>query len=377
MRVLIDALSAREGGGVTYLEAVLPALARVAPHHEYFVLLSERYQRDLSRRIPRSFRAVALPLDAEPLAQRWLGLQIHLPRIVRNERIDLAFVPAENIYRPLPIPMVMMVRNLSIYRAPASATPNLQLFRYRALRKPLMHWALRAADELVFVSEAARCDIVRRMALSADTGRVIHHGVHEAFFHPVEAPPPSNPYVLAVSTVMPHKNYELLIRAFGLVASQPEFQHVILLIAGHFRDSATADRLRKLAELGRISHRVVFLGAVPHRELPPLYASATAFAFPSRLETFGNPLLEAMAAGAPVVAADTPTTRELCHDAALLVDGASDESFANGLASLLASAPRREEMAKRGRLRATAFTWERTAEQLSLTFDEVLSNSSQ
>lgn len=375
MRVLIDGLSARVGGGVTYLENVLPALERVARHHEFVVLLSERYQAALLDRLPGTFQAAAVPLEAEPLARRWLRLQIHLKRIIRDEDIDLLFAPAENLYRRLPIPIVMMVRNLAIYRPPASAQRNLQLLRFRLLRKPLMHWALRAADELVFVSDAARRDITRSMSLPASAGRVIHHGVDAAFFHPAEAGQMCSSYVLAVSTVTPHKNYEVLVRAFARLARRREFAELQLLIAGDLQDSATAQQLRHIAELGAVADRVHLLGSVAHAELPALYAGAAVFAFPSRLETFGNPLLEAMAAGAPVVAADIATTRELCGDAAVLVDGGSDEALAAGLASVLASGDRRDQMVADGRTRARSFTWTNTAEQLSQTFDEVLQRS--
>ena len=112
------------------------------------------------------------------------------------------------------------------------------------------------------------------------------------------------------------------------------------------------------AQLGESLHQ---LGPVPEADLQALYAGATVFAFPSFHEGFGLPVLEAMAAGAPVVASDIPAIREVAGDAAVLVPPGDVQQWTGALEDLLASPSRRAELAEAGRRRAALFPWASTA----------------
>jgi glycosyltransferase involved in cell wall biosynthesis len=197
--------------------------------------------------------------------------------------------------------------------------------------------------------------------------QVIEWGVGEAFRHPGRVPAiiggveiPAK-YFLHVGARRPHKNVTHLIRV--LAASAPQ-DHLILVGSA---DNRWPDETAALArELG-VSDRVIELSAISDDELTGLYAGARAFLFPSLVEGFGLPLLEAMAAGTPVIASDVPVFREIAADCALLADPHSVTAWTTAIRSL-DDETTRAALTQRGRARAGAATWQRTVTQL----DEVL-----
>ena len=113
------------------------------------------------------------------------------------------------------------------------------------------------------------------------------------------------------------------------------------------------------------------LGFVSDEELAALYAHAAAFCYPSLLEGFGLPVLEAMAAGAPVVTSRGTATEEVLGGCGLAVDPLDAASIADALASLIDDPEQRARFATMARARAAEFTWDRTAELTAAAYREV------
>src|SRR6185503_20273033 len=109
-----------------------------------------------------------------------------------------------------------------------------------------------------------------------------------------------------------------------------------------------------------------FRGYVPREELPALYSGATAFVYPSLLEGFGLPVVEAMACGTPVITSNNSALKEVAGNAAVLVDPLSVRELAEAMMRLAEDGGAREELSRRGLRRAEQFSWTRTAE---LTLD--------
>jgi glycosyltransferase involved in cell wall biosynthesis len=116
---------------------------------------------------------------------------------------------------------------------------------------------------------------------------------------------------------------------------------------------------------------VRFLGHVPYQEILGFYRGAEALVFPSLIETFGHPLLEAMASDVPVVAADIPVFREIAGDAAFFADPHDAESLARAMEEALFAPFARESLVKRGRERVREYTWDRSAQRLLALFHDV------
>lgn len=176
------------------------------------------------------------------------------------------------------------------------------------------------------------------------------------------ASPVSAPFVLAIGTFEPRKNFDRLVRAFGqIAATTPELQLVLVGSDGPARPSIDAEVLALPSE---ISSRIHLLGAVPDTTRAALLETATLLAYPSLYEGFGFPVLEAMRAGVPVVAARAGSIPEVADDAAILVDPLDVASIAAGLAAVIDGSETRDRLIGDGRQRAAAFSWVTTARGL-------------
>jgi glycosyltransferase involved in cell wall biosynthesis len=372
MRILIDALSARAGGGVTYIQQILRALLRNGSRHSYNILLSRGYQRSLIESLPAGIEPLLVDLPAEPLAKRWWFQQTELPKLLLRHRFDLFYAVADGSYLRMPTPFVMLARNPGIYMDvdmsnTQSSTPSF----YRLARQPLVYLALLKADRVGFVSETFRDQVTRQMHVNVDKTRVVYHGISPIFAQRANQAleeTDGQPYLLAVSSINPHKNYETLVRAYArLPADTPP-----LLIAGEPLHAPTVQNLRMIVAQERLEARVRFLGKVAYDDLPALYQGATAFIFPSRRETFGHPLVEAMASGTPIIASALPVCREICQDAALYFEPLDIDTLVANLHCVLSNGQLRASLITQGRQRAGNFSWDVSARQLISIFEELV-----
>ena len=236
----------------------------------------------------------------------------------------------------------------------------------------LMVWSgVRHSHWLITPSEASKRDVVAAYGVQASKVRAIHHGVEpdflglrgnpfyeEAFL--AEAGIPRQRYLLVVSTVHPHKNWERLLDAYQQL-TEHGFHRGISWWAGLPGKSWKAVQ-RHLRQTG-LDDRVHLLGWQPRRVLLALFKFAEALVFPSTFEGFGIPVLEAMAAGLPVACSDIPPLREIADGAAVFFDPASAEAIREGMKTVLGDLGCRERIVARGLEKAKRSTWQRAAEQ--------------
>jgi glycosyltransferase involved in cell wall biosynthesis len=163
-------------------------------------------------------------------------------------------------------------------------------------------------------------------------------------------------YVLWVGTVEPRKNLPRLLQAFAAVPGDVE----LVLVGPQGWNEELGARLAELP--ASVRDRVRVLGFVPQADLGPLYAAAAAFCFPSLLEGFGFPVVEAMAQGTPVVTSLGTSTEELAGEAGLLVDPLDVEALAAALERVLGDETLARRLGELGRERAARYSWERSAD---------------
>ena len=217
---------------------------------------------------------------------------------------------------------------------------------------------LRGARIVLAPSQETADDVVRLAGADPERVRVVPWGVPEPAAPEGDVPP--GPYVLYSGAVEPHKNAGLALEAIALAAPG-----VRLVMVGPW-SSRRAARLRGHAARVGAAERVDWLGFVSPGRLAALRASATAVLVPSRKEGFGLPVLEALAAGVPVLASDTPALREVGGDAvAAYLPPADPGPWAREISALTGlHAAERSRRAEAGWARAAGFTWEATARGL-------------
>jgi alpha-1,3-rhamnosyl/mannosyltransferase len=224
---------------------------------------------------------------------------------------------------------------------------------------------LRAAALVLVPSEETAGDVVRLAGVDPGRVRNVPLGVPPAA--PPEGDVPDAPYVLYAGAVEPHKNATVAVEAIAATAPG-----VRLVMTGPW-SARRAARLRGHAARVGADGRVDWLGYVPAGRLAALRAGAVAVLVPSRKEGFGFPVLEAMAAGVPVLASATPALREVGGDAAAAYLPPADAGAWAREIGRLAGAPaaERARLADAGRRRAAEFTWARTAEGIVAAYREV------
>ncbi len=258
---------------------------------------------------------------------------------------------------------VITVHDVGFLRFPRTVEPRNLQFLTRYLPD-----SIRRADRVITVSEFCRSEILHFFDLPPERVAVTPLGVTPNYFRlpsiermerlrfTYKLPPR---FILSVATLEPRKNHVTLLRAFARLLSltrDPTLQCVLAGGNGWLYD----DIYREVRAL-KIGDRVRFLGYVPDRDLPGLYRAAALFAFPSLYEGFGLPPLEAMASGTPVVVAAAGSLPEVCGDAALRADPGDPDALASRMADILSKPALRETLVERGRERARAFDWRRTA----------------
>jgi glycosyltransferase involved in cell wall biosynthesis len=170
------------------------------------------------------------------------------------------------------------------------------------------------------------------------------------------------PYLLAVSTIQPRKNYARLITAFARVKSQFPNSKLQLVIAGS-KGWMYAPVFETVTHLG-LQGSVIFPDFFADDDLPALYAGATAFVYPSLYEGFGLPVAEAMACGAPVVTSNASSLPEVAADAALYFDPRDVEGMAAQICRVLSDEGLRADLRARGFAQARKFSWDMAAREL-------------
>jgi glycosyltransferase involved in cell wall biosynthesis len=230
---------------------------------------------------------------------------------------------------------------------------------------------MRRADRIIAVSNFTRQGLIDH---GFDPGKIvtIHEGVDHDRFRPIPDAADrvatkygidfsSRPTILYVGNEFPRKNLAMLVDSVAILKRRgTRVQLVKVGAAGYGPGRA---ELKNAITRNGLTADVHFVERVPDDDLPYFYAAATVYIQPSTWEGFGLPVLEAMACGTPVVASDAAALPEVCADAAILVPPKNAEGFADAIGETLTDPARACDLSARGRYRAKAFTWERTAIQ--------------
>ena len=235
------------------------------------------------------------------------------------------------------------------------------------------------ADRVVTISESSGRDIEEFLHIPEERIDVIHLGVGDEYFADVTKQVARqyvatrlhvpNRYILYVGAIEhPNKNLVRLLQAYDQARTAMGVTHD-LVFAGpkRYRPEIVMAEIERLG----LQDCVHCLGYVPKEDLPYLYAGADIFVYVSLWEGFGLPVLEAMAAGTPVITSNTSSLPEVVGNAGILVDPQNVPEIAAAVATLLSDTETQQAMACAGLERARTFTWKRSAQRLLQVFENV------
>ena len=222
--------------------------------------------------------------------------------------------------------------------------------------------AARRADLIIAVSAFTKSQIVSLLGVADSKVRVVHHGIRKLAF----PRPPREKVILNVGAIQKRKNIGRLVEAFETMS--PEWKLVLAGAAG-YGSAEIMDRIQR----SPAARRITVLGYISRAELAAWYRRSMIFAFPSLDEGFGMPVLEAMAAGTPVVTSNRSALPEVAGDAALLIEPEETAALGEALRKLADDEGLRRDLAQRGASRVRLFTWEDAVCKTWQTYSELLS----
>jgi glycosyltransferase involved in cell wall biosynthesis len=315
---------------------------------------------------------VVLPLPRPLLYDAWHLLR--RPRLGRSRRlryVDVVHAPSVAVPPKSDAPLVVTAHDAAPLIYPETYPRRGRRFHTQGLAA-----AAKRADLVITVSQSAAEELSTYTAIPPERMRVVPNGVDLEIAGDAQVEATRRelgindaPYVFWVGSLEPRKNVTLLVDAFVRWALHTDLPHRLVLAgpAGWLEDEASV-----LAPARRLGDRVRVLGRVGDPVLGALYRGADLFAFPSRHEGFGIPVLEAMAQETPVIAADIPALREIAGGAAVLRSPDDLDAWVAALDNLLHDEAELSRLGIAGRARAERYSWARCAEETRAIYLEAV-----
>lgn len=363
--ILLNALSARQGGGQTYVTNLL-----------------ERVPQELSLKIfVLAPAALAVPPDKENLKRIAVGWPVEnpfvratweslcLPNLLRRLGADVLFCPGGILGCRVPpgCKSATMFRNMIPFS-------DAQQRRYRAgymrMRNSILERVLlrsmQRADLVIFLSNYARTVIEERVRGRLKKTVTIPHGVSESFRNSTGSNPlpaqwmPSEGYLLYVSTLDYYKAQLEVVEAYATLKRRRATKEKLVLVGPEYQEYGR--KIRQQIKRFGLEEDVLILGPIPYAVMPGIYQNASVNIFASECENCPNILMEALAAGRPVFSSNYPPMPEIAGDAAVYFDPKLPDDLADKLATVLDDTTRMRDLGEKAAERSRLFNWAATAQ---------------
>lgn len=323
------------------------------------------FDRDFDRRFLFSHNItpeILSPPARHPILH-YLWFERCVGRAIKRHKPDLFLSPDGYLCLKGSVKQLAVIHDLNFEHYPE----NLPLVSRYYYRYYFPRFA-RKASRIVTVSEFSKRDIIETYGIEGEKIDVVYNGANEGF-QPVSEEVKSatrakytgnSAYFVFIGSLNPRKNISGILRAYDRFRENSG--ELRLLIVGErmfwSRDIERTYRGMKYRD------GVDFVGRISSGEVNRVIGSAEALLFPSILEGFGIPIVEAFRCGVPVITSNITSMPEVAGDSALLVDPFSDESISDGMLRIINEPGLRAELIARGNIRKELFTWDSSAEGL-------------
>lgn len=374
MRIGINTLAVNRGdfgGGERYLYFLLRHLAKIDGENEYFIFVNFQNQDRFTVK-QENFQPVMCHVDASRV-KRILYEQFVLPELLRKYRIDVFHSPNNVLPFRTKCKSVVTIQYMFSFLMPEDYTP----FCRRWYFNTLMKLSAQKAHRVISVSHDNKQQIIRYLGIPESKITTIYHGLDESFMrvkdlNSIEAAKAkygiNSDYILCVANNVLNKNLEGLIKAFRYLKERYDIPHKLVIVGN---TGFSRKRQAWLRDMKKKNPDVIHTGYVDYKKVPCLYWGAAVFVLPSYCESFGIPLLEAMACGVPVVTSNIFAMPEVIGDAGLKVDPYDFREIGEAIHSLLSNQNLRKELIDKGFKRIEGFSWGKAAIETLALYEEV------
>lgn len=372
MRLLVNALSARRGGILTYTRNLLASL--VDRGIDITIAAPDEFMESAMENV-RTFNIVRFT----PL-RRFMWEQLAWRKFVRQEEPDLLFSSANFGLLNCPVKQVLLLREGGLfdpfYLANMTAAQGMGNALNRYFRRQLMLMSARSANHIITPTNAMRDMLALWQPSIGGKCTVNPYGTINTAFRPGANPrrwrSDGTLKLLYVSVYYPHKVPGLICQAVELLKVHGIKAHVTITMSLDELTDTKGSSLDKKILQDANERGIVTLGQYRYDQLPQLYQEHDVFVFPSVSETFGHPMAEAMSTGIPVIASETPVNQEICGDSALYFQPFRVRDLVDKIQVLDRSETLRRKISNSGRARAISrYSWDDHVDRLVDTFKAV------
>lgn len=302
--------------------------------------------------------------------------QISLPAAVKGYSPQLLHCTANTAPFSCPVPMIVTVHDI-IYLEKTDFDGSAYQNFGNLYRKFVVPHVIKKARKVITVSEHEKKVISDVCKTDPDKIEVIYNGVSERFHQhfskeetegfgkQIDLP---EKFILFLGNTAPKKNTPGVIKAYVHYCSM--VNEPLPIVITDFPRSSVLSILEKLNR-ARLIDKIVTPGYVPSGQMPLLYNCSSLFLYPSLRESFGLPVLEAMACGVNVIASDIPAIREVAGDAAIFIDPHKHENIAEAIDTILNDQEKSNDLKQKGLTRASQFSWKSSAKKLIKLYETI------
>jgi glycosyltransferase involved in cell wall biosynthesis len=364
MRIGIDARLWNETGVGRYIRNLISELQTIDKKNQYFLFVTPQMANDpvfdFAQKKDSKWKVIATDIKWHTVEE-----QLLFHKKLENEYLDLVHFP----YFSIPIlynrPYVITVHDLIINHFPtgkASTLPAPVYYLKRLAYQYIIKQAAKRSQKIIAVSEATKEEIVQHLKVPKEKVAVSYEGVDTRLTQQSTKSPfglEKESFFLFVGNAYPHKNTERLVDAFSIVLK--EYPQTKLVFVG--KKNYFYNRLEEKVKKLHLQDSIIFTGGIKDAELTALYRQAEALVFPSLMEGFGLPGLEAMSTKTLVLASDIPVFREVYEDAAVYFDPKNTHEIAEVMTDVLVNKVDKTVKQKKGTEIVKKFSWNRMARE--------------
>lgn len=326
-----------------------------------------------------NFKIRTLKMSSYPLWE-----QIALPKAAQVDQCDLLHCTSNTAPLSCPVPLVVTIHDVIYLEKSISQLMGSSGTSYQKMgnlyRRFVVPQIVQKCKAVITVSQFEKRQIASLFGLNEEKLFAVYNGV-SSYFKPItDAETLSNykekyhlpeQFFFHLGNTDPKKNTLGVIKAYGHFLR--ETQQQIPLVMLDF-DHKELKKLVKESGFSEVFDHIHLTGYVPNHELPAIYSLCSIFLYPSLRESFGIPILEAMACGAPVITSNTSSMPEIADDAALLVDPYHPEQITQAMIQLFNDQNLRNRLIEKGFQQASRFTWEEMAKKVLTIYEKVLAS---
>ena len=343
-------------------------LQKMDHENEYFIFVSPGEDRCLES--SENMHIIELKCPTYPLWE-----QMALPRAVKRIKPDLLHCTSNTAPLHCPVPLVLTLHDIIYLEKRQSSSQSWYQemgWHYRRLVVPRI---LPKCKKIITVSQFERKRILEALHLPSEQLVAVYNGFNSHFHLQPKAPEitrkyiDSDNYLFFLGNTDPKKNIPRVLKAYSEYLKRSE-KKLPLLIADLKEDAI--DRILEEENITEIKSYIHAPGYIANADLAALYCGAFAFLYPSLRESFGIPMLEAMACGTPIIAGNTSAMPEIAGEKALLVDPFISEDITEGILRLENDDKFYHQQVEYGVIRSKLFSWNNTAKSLLEIYREII-----